>query len=76
MKLPEQPLLQFATAECVRRELENIGNVVNVWRLRKEPLRNFSHRIALELEASIMAREEMLAIVLSLQKHPTCNSRE
>jgi hypothetical protein len=71
-----QLIVDQATAECVRSELARIGNTVNVWRFKNEPLRNFSHRIALELEASIAAREEMLAIVLSLQKHPICKSTD
>ncbi len=76
MKSQEQPLLKFATVQCVRRELKTIGNVVSVWPLRNESLRNFSHRIALELQVSIIEREDLLKIVLSLQKHPTCNSPE
>ena len=76
-------LLQHATTECVKTEFIRIGNIVNVWRLRKEPLRHFSHRIALTLqeeicnrENEIADREALLAIVLSLQKHPSCNSRD
>ncbi len=77
MKVPtEIPLVEYATAECVRTELARIGNVVNVWPLRHEPQRNFCHRIALELEASIAERETLLAIVLSLSNHPTCNPSE
>ena len=70
MKIPQPPLIQYATDECVRRELRRIGEIVNVWSLRHEPRRNFCHRIALELEASIIEREDLLAIVLSLSKHP------
>jgi hypothetical protein len=75
MKNDDHALLQFATAESVRSELFRIGNVVNVWPLRREPLRHFSNRVALELEAAIAEREALLAIVLSLQNHPTCDSR-
>jgi len=63
-------LVNFATSECVRRELETIGNVVNVWPLRNESMRRFSHRVALELQCSIVEREDLLNMVLSLQRHP------
>lgn len=74
--MPDCNLLNYATAECVRRELERIGNIVNVWSLRKEPLRDFSNRVALELECAIAEREALLAIVLSLQRHPSCTTTE
>ena len=73
MRQHQTALVGYATAECVRRELETIGNVVNVWPLRNESLHHFSHRIALELQSSIIEREDLLKIVLSLQRHPTCN---
>ena len=76
MKCPEQPFLEFATAECVRRELDNIGNVVNLWRLRGESNYRLAHRIALALEESICEREDLIDIVISLQKHPSCNTPE
>jgi hypothetical protein len=74
--MPDLDLFRFATDQCVKAELVRIGNIVNVWQLRHEPRRNFCHRIALELEASIAEREALLAIVLSLAKHPTCNPGE
>lgn len=71
----EQNLLDEMTAECVRRELNLIGNIVNVWRLRNESLHSFSHRIALELQCSIIEREDLLKFLLSLQHHPSCNRK-
>jgi hypothetical protein len=69
-------LIKYATTECVRRELRTIGNVVNVWQLRGENDWRLSHRIALALQQSICEREDLLDIVLSLQRHPTCNPKE
>lgn len=76
MSANQDDLVQHATEECVRSELRRIGEVVNVWPLRGELRRNFCHRIALELEASIAERESLLAIVLSLSKHPTSTATE
>jgi hypothetical protein len=69
-------LLDHATTRSVRRELETIGNLVNVWRLRGENDWRFAHRIALALEESICEREDLLDIVISLRSHPTCNPAE
>jgi len=76
MRNPEPSLAEFATAECVRRELKAIGNTVNVWRLHGENDWRFAHRIALALEESICEREDLLDIVISLRSHPTCNPPE
>ena len=65
-------LHNHATAECVRGELETIGNLVKIWRLRGESNYHLAHRIALELQVSIIEREDLLKILLSLQRHPTC----
>lgn len=59
-------LLTFANAEAARRELTVIGDTVNVWRMRGESTRAFSHRICLALQESICDREKMLDLVLSL----------
>jgi hypothetical protein len=72
----DRDVIQQATAECTRRELESIGKLMNVWLLRNESLRGFSHRIAIELQCSIIEREDLLNMVLSLQRHPTCNPKE
>ena len=62
----DQTLFQFANSECVRRELDRIGDAVNCWRLRKETDRAFAHRLALHIQESIIDREQLLTLVLSL----------
>ena len=68
MSEPPVSLVAFATAACVTRTLDDIGNAVSCWRLRKESDRAFAHRLALEIQTSIIDREELLSIVLSLAR--------
>jgi hypothetical protein len=49
-------------------ELEEIGNGVNVWRLRGERDRDFAHRIATELAAKLNALEADLDRVITISK--------
>jgi hypothetical protein len=69
-------LFEYANSQAVRRELEHIGEAVNVWRLRGECNRHLAHRIALTLTEAICDREALLDIVLSLSRSPTCNRKE
>jgi len=59
-------LMAFANTECVRRELDRIGDAVNCWRLRNETDRAFAYRLALHIQESIIDREQLLTLVFSL----------
>ena len=76
LAMSDQSLFQFANAECARRELERIGDTVNVWRLSGECDRHLAHRICLALTESICDRETLLDMVISLSRTPPRKSTE
>jgi hypothetical protein len=49
-------------------ELEEIGNSVNVWRLRGERDRDFAFRISVEIAAKLNALEADLDRVINFDK--------
>jgi hypothetical protein len=74
--MSDQSLFQFANAQCARRELERIGDIVNVWRFSGECDRHFAHRISVALTESICDREALLDMVISLARIPPRRSTE
>jgi hypothetical protein len=69
-------LATYATAQCVARELDRIGEAVHCWRLsRREPDRDFAARLAIHIQESIIDRETLLDLVLSLGNSQTGSDR-
>lgn len=72
-----EKLLQFANNAAVSKAFDDIGADVGCCRhSKRESDKNFSWRLALHIAGQLVIAEERLEMVLSLQRHPTCNSEQ